>query len=1011
MLRFGFLATLSVVLTCGASTAWAGRSPAEAVKNLDVAPGLEATLLAAEPMLLSPSNIDVDHRGRIWVCEVVNYRQRAGTRPEGDRILILEDSDHDGRVDKQTVFYQGRDIDSALGICVLGDRVIVSCAPNVFVFRDRDGDGRADEKELLFAKVGQPQHDHSTHAFVFGPDGRLYWNVGNTGQSVSDKRGQQIVDLAGNPVVADGHPYRQGMAFRCEPDGSKFEVIAYNFRNNYELAVDSFGTVWQSDNDDDGNRSVRINYVMEYGNFGYTDDMTGAGWKTPRTNLEEEIPARHWHQNDPGVVPNLLVTGGGSPTGICLYEGSLLPQPFRNQMIHCDAGPNVCRAYPVEKRGAGYRAEIRSILDGTRDNWFRPSDVAVAPDGSLVVADWYDPGVGGHRMGDVEQGRLFRVAPPGSHYTVPRYDYRTAAGAAGALASPNLDARYRAWTALRSMGSAAEPALVELYANENPRLRARALWLLARLESTGRRHVETALADANPDLRITALRAARQCGYDVVAYVSKLVHDPAPEVRRECAIALRHEDSKMAAGLWADLAAAHEAGDRWYLEALGIGADGRWEARFAAWLRKVGSNWNTPAGRDIVWRSRASGTPEYLARIITDPTTPSPELPRYLRAFDFLPATPAKQQALEGLAMLDDPSQVASKPHRSGGSFVIVEALNRLPAGDERMQQRAGKALAQVLAECAGTSQFVSLVDRFNVRDEYGALLALAGSKPDEQLGVEAIRVLLAKKEGRRINQALANGDEARVVGLVRVLGNAADGRGQHLLVSTLENAKAPAAARQEAVRALAKTRRGAEEVVKLASAKQLGAELEPVAAFALHSSTFDEVKREADKLFPLPPSKNDEPLPPIAELVKSRGNAQRGKDLFRGTATCSKCHIVAGDGKEVGPNLSEIGSKLSRDAMFEAILYPSAGISHNYETHLLLLADGNTVQGIITSETPSEIAVKSADSIVRTYRRDEIEQLEKLKISLMPADLQRIMTAGELVDVVEYMTTLKKKS
>jgi len=119
-----------------ASAADASHDAAQAVAGLDVADGLEATLFAAEPMLLSPTDIDVDHLGRVWVCEVVNYRHRNDSRPEGDRILILEDTDHDGKADKSTVFYQGRDIDSALGICVLGNRVIVSVAPNVFVFTD-----------------------------------------------------------------------------------------------------------------------------------------------------------------------------------------------------------------------------------------------------------------------------------------------------------------------------------------------------------------------------------------------------------------------------------------------------------------------------------------------------------------------------------------------------------------------------------------------------------------------------------------------------------------------------------------------------------------------------------------------------------------------------------------------------------------------------------------------------------------------------------------------------------
>src|SRR5690606_33566258 len=100
-----------------------------------------------------------------------------------------------------------------------------------------------------------------------------------------------------------------------------------------------------SDNDDDGNRGVRINYVMECGNYGYKDELTGASWQTPRTNLEAEIPLRHWHLNDPGVIPNFLQTGAGAPTGICCYEGDLLPEKFRHAPIHCDAGTNICRAY------------------------------------------------------------------------------------------------------------------------------------------------------------------------------------------------------------------------------------------------------------------------------------------------------------------------------------------------------------------------------------------------------------------------------------------------------------------------------------------------------------------------------------------------------------------------------------------------------------------------------------------------------------------------------------------
>jgi putative membrane-bound dehydrogenase-like protein len=998
LVAFGMLSTWLAVASAAPDV---GHEVARAVGALDVAPGLEATLFAAEPMLLSPSDIDVDHLGRVWVCEVVNYRSRSGSRPEGDRILILEDTDHDGRADKSTVFYQGRDIDSALGICVLGNRVLVSVAPNVFVFTDENGDGKADKKEVLIAKSGTPQHDHSLHAVVFGPDGKLYWNAGNSTHEVCDKQGRVIRDLAGNLVQGDGRPYRQGMVFRMNADGSQFEVLGHNFRNNYEVAVDSFGTLWQSDNDDDGNRGVRINYVMEFGNFGYTDEMTGASWSMARTNIEAEIPQRHWHQNDPGVVPNLLVTGAGSPTGICVYEGSLLPPVFRNQVIHTDAGPNVCRAYPATVDGAGYKAEIVNILTGTRDNWFRPSDVCVAPDGSLIVADWYDPGVGGHRMGDIDKGRIFRVAPPKTAYQAPKLDLSSADGAIEGLKSPNLATRYLAWTALHNLQAAAEPALTRLFASQDPRYRARALWLLSKIDGQGPRHIERALKDSDPDIRITALRAARQLKVDICPYVRQLAGDPSPAVRRECAIALRGEPHAEATELWADLALAHDGRDRWYLEALGIGADHQWDKFFGAWLAKVGGKWNTPGGRDIVWRSRAANTADYLVQIIADPKVPSEELPRYFRALDFV-SGPAKDQALLQLAFSTSGSE-------DRAWFITAEALGRLQNFDLSKNPEHAAALNRVLDHSRGSERFVNLVDRFGIKDRYAELVPLAAANPDNQLGVEAIRVLMSKRQQPLVERALARQDDASTAGLVRALGNSGDGRAVNLLMAIVRSKDRPAEFRLEAVRGVAKSKPGALDLLKLVEAKQLDPSLMQTAGFALNSATFNDVKDRAQKLFPLPPAKNDKPLPPLTELLKSKGDAARGKIVFNTTGTCAKCHIVNGEGKEVGPNLSEIGAKLSREAMFESILFPSAGISHNYESWTLLLDDGNTVSGIITSETPEEVSIRGIDAIIRTYKRSEIEQLEKQKVSLMPADLQKVMTVGELIDVVEYVSTLKK--
>ncbi|MCA9174704.1 MAG: NPCBM/NEW2 domain-containing protein [Planctomycetales bacterium] len=976
------------------------REPGDAVAGLDVHEGLEATLFASEPELLSLTNLDIDHRGRIWVCEVVNYRRHNGLRNEGDRILILEDTDGDGRCDQKKVFYQGREIDSAMGICVLGNRVIVSCSPNVWVFTDTDGDDKPDDKQLLFTKTGQPQHDHSAHSFLFGPDGKLYWNFGNTGQAVHDKDGNVVVDKLGRPVVDNGKPLFGGMPFRCDLDGSNFEVLAHNFRNNYEVTVDSFGALWQSDNDDDGNRGVRINFVMEHGNYGYREEGTGRGWRDARTGMHAEIPLRHWHLNDPGVVPNLLQTGAGSPTGITVYEGRLLPKVFWDQVIHCDAGPNVVRSYPVKPNGAGYEATAVNLLHGARDNWFRPADVCVAPDGSVFVTDWYDPGVGGHNMRDLERGRLFRIAPPGHRYQVKPAVVSTIEGAIEALQSPNLSTRYLAWTALHARGQEAVPALRKLFDTaENPRIKARALWLLGKTHGAEDEAIRLALAQSDENLRMVGLRLARQVRDSAMAVISQLVDDASPAVRRECAVALRGEaNTPEAARLWAQLAKQFDGQDRWYLEALGIGAEGRWDSALDAYLAASPDATETAAGREVIWRSRATRTPELLVKLLTT-TRDVSEAARWMRSFDFQTSSD-KQAALLKLAF----ENLAPAPVRD---FVAAEAVKRLDNGSLRDPSHA-KALDAMLDRVRGQQQFVDLVVKFGLEKHYPALVDIARDNPENSLGVAAIVALLSNQQQAELRKALADSDPKRASLVAMAMANASDGRAARLLTPFVMDDKADLELRRQATRGMARSKAGAEQLLEMVRAKQLSESLTSSAAGALSSSPLPEIRTEALKLFPPPPSKDNQPIPAIRELVKLQGDIARGKQLFATTAQCANCHLVRKQGKEVGPDLSEIGKKLSREALFESILYPSAGISHNYENYLVRLEDGTVLNGILVSETDEQIVLKDDKAIVRNIPKADVERMRKLDISLMPSDLQKQMTIQDLLDVVEYLTTLK---
>jgi hypothetical protein len=248
------------------------------------------------------------------------------------------------------------------------------------------------------------------------------------------------------------------------------------------------------------------------------------------------------------------------------------------------------------------------------------------------------------------KGRLYLVAPPGHKAVVPKLDLSSATGAVEALQSPNYARRFLAVTKLKELGAAAEPALTTLWKSTNQRYRARALWILGQIKGQEAKWIDAAIKDANADIKSVGLRLARELKVDVIPLVQSLVADPSPQVRRECAIALRFAKTPAGATLWAALASQHDGKDRWYLEALGIGAALNEAACFEAWAKKAGDGWNTVGGRDIIWRSRAPAALPFLVKILKDKATPEADKPRYMRAFDFHQGA-AKDAAL--LELLD----------------------------------------------------------------------------------------------------------------------------------------------------------------------------------------------------------------------------------------------------------------------------------------------------------------------------------------------------------------------
>lgn len=988
-----FILVVCLTTACKNESQSNDHSPEASLKDLKIHDGLSIGLFASEPMMSNPTNIAVDARGRVWVCEAYNYRNALNPknpyRENGDRIMILEDTDGDGVADKSKVFYQGTDVNAALGICVLGNRVFVSCSPNVFVFTDENGDDVPDTKEVLFTGIKGEQHDHGMHTFTFGPDGRLYFNMGNEGKLLLTNARDTVVDIHGQKVAANGKPFQQGMVLRCQPDGSQVEVLGHNFRNNFELTVDPFGTIWQSDNDDDGNKGTRINYVMEGGNFGFTDEMTGAGWSVRRTNMEKEIPFRHWHLNDPGVVPNVLQTGSGSPAGITFYEGTLLPKALQGQIIHAEPGHNVVRAYPIKNDGAGYKAEILNVVEGQKDQWFRPIDVTSAPDGSLFIADWYDPGVGGHQVGDLDRGRIYRVAPEKSDYKPFDFNLKTPEGAIEALLNPNTDVRFQAWTAVRDFGQKAEPVLQKLWNSDNAHHQAQSLWLLARLQN-GNDYIEQALAHKDPNIRITGLRAAKQLNHDVIKIGAKLVKDESPQVRRELALSLRGLNAPEAAKLWTELARQYDGKDRWYLEALGIGASKSWELFFATWKKAVGDQWNSSINRDIVWRSRSKDAIPMLATLIQ--SSDEKEMLRYFRAFDFH-KDPSKQNALASIA-------ISAKGPR------VMYALKHIDASRYTLTPKVNATLEKVLNENKGTLDYVELVTLYKLDNKAKDLLDVGIQYPDSAAGKEALKTLLYWNKLDLIQTELDQNDNAKSQALIKALWPTMwNKKTQDIMIRFAMDSTKDEALRRLAIRTFAGPWESEDRLVALAKENKVPANLH-VAVAGVFQTAYRSSVREGVKYLKLPATKEGANLLSIDELLPKEGVAGNGEKVF--TSLCSNCHQVNGQGVELGPNLSEIGAKLSKQALYTAILYPDQGISFGYEAYLLKLKDGSTAFGRILSETEEKIDIQYVNG-TRSFNAADVVSKTKLANSLMPSNLQSSMTEQELIDLVAYLQSLKK--
>lgn len=657
--------------------------PQVPVELFTVPEGLEVTLWATSPMLFNPTNIDFDAQGRLYVAEGVNYRGKGGRRKEGDRIVVLEDTDHDGKADKSSVFVQEPALASPLGVAVIDGKVVVSQPPDLLVYSDADGDLKPEKREVLLTGFNGRQHDHSLHSVTAGPDGQWYFNQGNTGAEFTDRSGKtfrmgspyQLQNIAGMKSD-DGHVWIGGFSVRMNPDGTHVNIIGHNYRNSYEQALTSYGDLFQSDNDDPP--ACRVTHVLEGGNAGFASADGQRSWGADK-RPGQDTPTAEWRQEDPGTMPAGDVYGGGSPTGVAFYENGALGEKWRGLLLACEAGKNVIFGYQPQPDGAGFKLERMDFMTSNKEKqWagsdflggketnelktkFRPSDVCVGPDGALYVADWFDARVGGHgTRDDGFTGAIYRIAPKGFQSVVPKLDLNTVEGQIAALKSPAVNVRHSGFTRLKAAGAKAVPAVAALLEDSDSFIAARAAWLLAQMGDEGIAAVKPWLESKDATQRLVAYRALRRANHDVLLMALKMAADSDAAVRREVALTVRDMPASECGPILVQLAHSFDGKDRTYLEALGLGSEGKEQELFSALTTGHAKGWKTfetlaKGGNDtwsdafaqIAWRLHpAEAVSDFKARALNDKLTPD-QRKLMVTAIAFAPGREAAGAMLE----------------------------------------------------------------------------------------------------------------------------------------------------------------------------------------------------------------------------------------------------------------------------------------------------------------------------------------------------------------------------
>ncbi len=1033
MLRLAgwFVAGLLTLLGLSTSSAFAQRDlkdipdpdPEIERKSFIVADGFEVNLFAADPLLHKPIQMNFDPQGRLWIAASEVYPQIAPGQKANDKILVLEDTDGDGRSDKTTIFADGLLIPT--GVEPGDGGAYVAASTELLHLKDTDGDGKADESRVVLSGFGTEDTHHILHTLRWGPDGMLYMN--------------QSVYIHSHIETPHGvRRLNAGGIWQFRPETMKLEVFARGFVNPWGHAFDDYGVSFATD----GAGGEGINYVVPGASyvtaFGAERILSGLNPGSPKLCGLEIVSGRHLPDD---------------------WQGNLITNDFR--------GHRVCR-YIVSEDGAGFTSREQVELLKTNHVAFRPIDVKMGPDGAIYIADWYNPII---QHGEVDfrdprrdhtHGRIWRVTAK-NRPLVPRPKLvgATVPELLEHLKAPEQWTRHNAKRVLKELAlhgthdgretadsdknvSTVRTAildelnswLAEISGDDALRERHRLelLWVYQTInakshEEISARYLMAMIYYGSDDrVKAAAVRAASHLTCATPKLENVYFEAPHPRIRLEQVLAAIRTGTNTTSGCsnfdGADVAkyamrAFDKPIDKWLDYALWqtmrdlaphwlplvengeFNFDGN-AKHLAFAIKSAGATSAIPALVKLLAEGKVSDKDQAeVIQVIA--TLGGPNELKLVLDVAQADATPSARRA----ALLNELAATARKRNvKPAGDLSRLGTLAR-PSGEGSGKSAQPTELAAI--NCIGAWKVETL--RAQV-----AQIASTGETPValRQAALDAI----AEFGGPESHKLLVEQADSKESLAIRMTAVAALASLDLKLAATkaieVLGSTTPTDDPTPLINALLQRKGGPEELAAALVNKKLPPDAAKVALRTLDASgrqipALSEALTKAGGLTSGPRELSADEMRALVAEVAEKGNAHRGESIYRRKElNCLKCHAIGGAGGRVGPDMLSLGSSAQIDYIAESLLAPNKKVKENFNSLVVVTEDGKVRSGIKLRQTDTDLLLRDAEDNEFAVPLKKIEE-QTNGASLMPAGLADKLTRTELVDLIRFLSELGK--